>query len=93
MSQDIHEIAPVLLRYQFPFNPLCIMWLVYYFDAEARRAQRGIKTVLKVRKSYSPVHENEISEKIIGAAIEVHRILGPGFWALFMKMRFAMSYI
>ena len=24
------------------------------------------------------VHENEISEKIIGAAIEVHRILGPG---------------
>ncbi|MFH2031520.1 MAG: GxxExxY protein [Bacteroidota bacterium] len=24
------------------------------------------------------IHENEISEKIIGAAIEVHRILGPG---------------
>ena len=24
------------------------------------------------------MHENEISEKIIGAAIEVHRILGPG---------------
>ena len=24
------------------------------------------------------VHENEISEKIIGAALEVHRILGPG---------------
>ncbi|MBN1351144.1 hypothetical protein JXJ21_17115 [candidate division KSB1 bacterium] len=25
------------------------------------------------------MHENEISEKIRGAAIEVHRILGPGF--------------
>jgi GxxExxY protein len=24
------------------------------------------------------VHENEISEKIIGSAIEVHRVLGPG---------------
>lgn len=24
------------------------------------------------------MHENEISEKIIGCAIEVHRILGPG---------------
>ena len=26
------------------------------------------------------MHENEISEKIIGAAIEVHRILGPGLF-------------
>ena len=24
------------------------------------------------------MHENEISEKVIGCAIEVHRILGPG---------------
>ncbi len=24
------------------------------------------------------MHENEISERVIGAAIEVHRILGPG---------------
>jgi GxxExxY protein len=24
------------------------------------------------------MHENEISEKVIGAAIEVHKILGPG---------------
>ncbi len=24
------------------------------------------------------MHENEISEKIIGCAIEVHKILGPG---------------
>ncbi len=24
------------------------------------------------------MHENEISEKVIGAAIEVHRVLGPG---------------
>ena len=24
------------------------------------------------------MHENEISKKIIGAAIEVHKILGPG---------------
>ncbi|MDR4499676.1 MAG: GxxExxY protein [Candidatus Scalindua sp.] len=24
------------------------------------------------------MHENKISEEIIGAAIEVHRILGPG---------------
>jgi len=24
------------------------------------------------------MHENEISERIIGAAIEVHKLLGPG---------------
>ncbi|HEX9615300.1 MAG TPA: GxxExxY protein, partial [Bacteroidota bacterium] len=24
------------------------------------------------------MHENEISERIIGCAIEVHRVLGPG---------------
>ena len=28
------------------------------------------------------MHENEISKKIIGAAIEVHRILGPGLEVL-----------
>ena len=25
------------------------------------------------------MHENEISKRIIGAAIEVHRIMGPGY--------------
>ncbi len=25
------------------------------------------------------MHENEISEQVIGAAIEAHRTLGPGF--------------
>ncbi len=30
------------------------------------------------RRGGIQMHENEISERIIGAAIEVHRILGPG---------------
>jgi len=30
------------------------------------------------RRGGMQMHENEISERIIGAAIEVHRILGPG---------------
>jgi len=35
--------------------------------------------------------ENELSFEIIGAAIEVHRVLGPGFWNLLMKSVFAMN--
>ena len=31
------------------------------------------------------MHENEISEKIIGAAIEVHRFFGPGLVEQMMK--------
>jgi len=41
-------------------------------NAEARRTPRTAEKKLK------KMHENEISEKIIGAAIEVHRNLGPG---------------
>ena len=39
------------------------------------------------------MHENEISEKVIGAAIEVHRILGPGLLNQSMKKLSAMSCI
>ena len=35
------------------------------------------------------MHENEISEKIIGAAIEVHRILGPGLLESVYEVAFA----
>lgn len=34
------------------------------------------------------MHENEISEKIIGAAIEVHRILGPGLYEILYEQAF-----
>ena len=30
-------------------------------------------------------------EKIIRLAIEVHKILGAGFWKLFIKMHFSMN--
>ena len=35
--------------------------------------------------------ENELSFEIIGAAIEVHRILGLGCWNLAMKSVFVMN--
>jgi GxxExxY protein len=48
---------------------------VAIFDAEAqrRRGRKGEKTEKKQMRE-----ENEITERIIGAAIEVHRHLGPG---------------
>jgi len=38
------------------------------------------------------MHENEISKKIIGAAIEVHRILGPGLLESVYKDAFGLDY-
>ena len=52
--------------------------LVFYLNAEAQRTQRIIKADVRLRRDLFIMHENEISEKIIGSAIEVHRILGPG---------------
>jgi len=40
--------------------------------------RRGAENAEDLKGIYKIMHENEISEKIIGAAIEVHRILGPG---------------
>jgi GxxExxY protein len=40
------------------------------FNAETQRTQRNAEE--------KEMHENDISERVIGAAIEVHRILGPG---------------
>ena len=54
------------------------MYLVFYLNAEAQRTQRVIKADVRLRRDLFIMHENEISEKIIGSAIEVHRILGPG---------------
>ena len=54
------------------------MYLVFYLNAEAQRTQRVIKADVRLRRNLFIMHENEISEKIIGSAIEVHRILGPG---------------
>lgn len=40
------------------------------------------------------MHENEISGKIIGAAIEAHRVLGPRLLeSIYEDARFVMSYI
>ena len=64
------------------------LYLVFYLNAEAQRTQRVIKADVRLRRNLFIMHENEISEKIIGSAIEVHRILGPG-----LKMRCVMSYI
>jgi GxxExxY protein len=41
-----------------------------FFNAETRRTQR--------KRGVSMLEENEITDKVIGAAIEVHRHLGPG---------------
>ena len=54
------------------------LYLVFYLNAEAQRTQRVIKADVRLRRDLFIMHENEISEKIIGSAIEVHRILGPG---------------
>ena len=54
------------------------LYLVFYLNAEAQRTQRVIKADVRLRRNLFIMHENEISEKIIGSAIEVHRILGPG---------------
>ena len=64
------------------------LYLVFYLNAEAQRTQRVIKADVRLRRDLFIMHENEISEKIIGSAIEVHRILVPG-----LKMRCVMSYI
>jgi PD-(D/E)XK nuclease superfamily len=34
---------------------------------------------------------NDLTGEIIGAAIEVHRTLGPGLWNLFMRNAFAVN--
>lgn len=48
-------------------------------NAEAQRTQRrGLKKAALLFVLKISMHENEISERIIGAAIEVHRHLGPG---------------
>jgi len=54
------------------------LYLVFYLNAEAQRTQRVIKADVRLRRNLFIMHENEISQKIIGSAIEVHRILGPG---------------
>jgi GxxExxY protein len=44
-------------------------------NAETQRTQRNAEEVDKV---LPPMHENEVSSLIIGAAIEVHKYHGPG---------------
>ena len=51
--------------------------------AKMQRAQRNAKKIFPDASSHtlemnSSLHENQISSLIIGAAIEVHRIKGPG---------------
>jgi hypothetical protein len=36
---------------------------------------------------------NNLTGEIIGAAIEVHKALGPGLWNLFMRNAFAANLI
>ena len=43
-----------------------------------QRPQSVVKTDCEIGRELFVMHENEISENIIGSAIEVHRMLGPG---------------
>ena len=45
------------------------LYLVFYLNAEAQRTQRVIKADVRLRRNLFIMHENEISEKIISAAI------------------------
>jgi GxxExxY protein len=40
--------------------------------------RKGAEDAKNTQRETLQMHENEISEKVIGAAIEVHKILGPG---------------
>jgi hypothetical protein len=49
-----------------------------------------------IQRLSSPVHEQgflfgDLTERIIGAAIEVHRSLGPGFIEAFYESAFAIE--
>jgi GxxExxY protein len=47
-------------------------------NAEDRRDEVIVSTFRSALKASTRMHENEISSLIIGAAIEVHRHIGPG---------------
>jgi GxxExxY protein len=52
------------------------MSLVYIIKYSVRKSIRALRSVLKKGKTL--VKESDISRKVIGCAIEVHRQLGPG---------------
>jgi hypothetical protein len=37
--------------------------------------------------------ENELSYKIIGTAIDLHKAIGQDVWSLFMRMLWPMIYV
>jgi hypothetical protein len=37
------------------------------------------------------MHENEIAQIIVDAALKVHKTLGPGLWRVFMNVSSPMS--
>jgi len=53
-----------------------------FLDAETRRrgenAEKKMRSTPEIAEGAEKLRENELTEKIIGAAIEVHRHLGPG---------------
>ena len=57
----------------FMFSKTASNWFRKFANLNAE-AQRTLRTA----EDLSIMHENEISERISGAAIEVQRILGPG---------------
>ncbi len=58
-------------------------------DQMAENSSCGI--AYEAQEASSRQRADELSRDIIGAAIEVHRRLGQGFWNLLMKSAYAVS--
>src|SRR5260370_520077 len=83
----MHDPCPVGAAppYHFTLCSLCSLCLNSLFPPPKTTAKKRTKTT-KISKERNvmgygqiPSEDEELAHQIIGAAIEVHRILGPGF--------------